>query len=36
MVMAQCHLCLYTYDVFLTWLGELEDLGEETKELREQ
>ena len=39
MVMAQCHMCLCmcvctdTYDVFLMWLGELENLGEETNKL---
>lgn len=39
MVMAQCHMCLCmcvctdTYDAFLMWLGELENLGEETKKL---
>lgn len=39
MVIAQCHLCLCFLmllgDVFLMWLGELENLAEEIKELRQ-
>lgn len=39
MVMAQCHLCLCFLmllgDVFLMWLGELENLAEEIKELKQ-